>query len=256
MKLQNKTALVTGGGSGIGRAISQLFASEGARVSILDFNEEQGKKSVALIKQAGGEALFIKTDVSSADSVTQAFLKSNDVLGPVDVLVNNAGVSHVGTVLDTSSDDMDRIYNVNIKGVYHVLQQAIKSMQQRGGSIINMASVLAINGVPDRFAYSMSKGAVYMMTLSVAADFVANGIRCNCISPARVHTPFVDDYIAKNYPGEEQKMFDELAKSAPIGRMAKPQEVASMALYLASDEASFITGSNFQVDGGFVNLKV
>ena len=256
MKLQNKTAVVTGGGSGIGRAIAQVYAKNGAKVSIIDFNADQGAETVELIKKDGGQAVFFQCDVSSQESVDKAFEQSAENFGSLDILVNNAGISHVGTVLDTDSSDLDRIYDVNIKGVYHCLQNAVKTMQGKGGVIINMASVLAMNGVPDRFAYSMSKGAVYMMTLSVAADFVADGIRCNCISPARVHTPFVDDYLAKNYPGEEQEMFDKLAKTAPIGRMAKPEEIANMALYLASDEASFITGSNFQIDGGFVNLKV
>ncbi|NQZ57976.1 MAG: SDR family oxidoreductase [Lentisphaeraceae bacterium] len=255
MRLNNKIAVVTGGGSGIGRAIAQRFAREGAQVSILDFNIDQGLESIDLIKQEGGEASFFHCDVSSSESVRNAFESSRLEYGDADILVNNAGVSHVGTLATTSEDDLDRLYNVNIKGVYLCLQERVKQMKI-GGSIVNMASVLAMNGVPDRFAYSMSKGAVYMMTLSVAADFVSSGIRCNCISPARVHTPFVDDYLAKNYPGQEQEMFDKLAKTAPIGRMAQPEELASMALYLASDESAFVTGSNFQIDGGFVNLKV
>ena len=254
MKLNDKTAVITGGGSGIGRAVSLAFAAAGARVAILDYND--ASETVEAIEKEGGTALAVRCDVSDRNSVSSAFEEIAGTYGKVSILVNNAGVSHIGTLETTTEDDLDRIYTVNIKGVYNCLQEAVLQMKGQGGSIINMASVLAMNGVPDRFAYSMSKGAVYMMTLSVAADYVSQGIRCNCISPARVHTPFVDDYLAKNYPGQEQEIFEKLSKTAPIGRMAQPQEVASMALYLASDEAAFVTGSNFQVDGGFVNLKL
>lgn len=170
--------------------------------------------------------------------------------------MNNAGVAHVGKAHTTSEEDFDRIVNVNIRGVYNCLFATIPHFQANGGGVIlNMASVAATVGIPDRFAYSMSKGATYTMTLSVARDYLADGIRCNSISPARVHTPFVDGFIAKNYPGQEEEMFEKLSKTQPIGRMAKPQEVGGLALYLCSDEASFITGCDYLIDGGFEKLN-
>jgi NAD(P)-dependent dehydrogenase (short-subunit alcohol dehydrogenase family) len=176
--------------------------------------------------------------------------------GPLDILVNSAGVAHVGTVEQTTEADLDRIYAVNVKGVYNCLKLGVLAMKARGGVILNVASVAATAGIADRFAYSMSKGAVLTMTLSVARDYIHQKIRCNCISPARVHTPFVDGFLAKNYPGREAEMFDQLAKTQPIGRMGKPSEIAELALFLCSDAASFITGSDYPIDGGFLTLKM
>jgi len=174
----------------------------------------------------------------------------------VQILVNNAGISHIGTVESTSDEDFDRVVRVNIKGFYNCMHAVIGHMKNSGGgAILNMASIAGSAGLPDRFAYSMSKGAVIAMTYSVARDYLAHNIRCNCISPARVHTPFVDNYLKKDYPGREQEMFDKLAKSQPIGRMAEPSEVASLASFLCSDEASFITGVDYPLDGGFFNLR-
>jgi NAD(P)-dependent dehydrogenase (short-subunit alcohol dehydrogenase family) len=151
---------------------------------------------------------------------------------------------------------MDRLYQVNIKGVYNALHASIPLMQQQGGGVIvNMCSIAALVGLQDRFAYSMTKGAVYAMTLSVARDYLADNIRCNSISPARVHTPFVDGFLAKNYPGKEKEMFEKLSKSQPIGRMAKPEEIAALVLFLASGEAAFITGTDYPIDGGFLKLN-
>lgn len=177
-------------------------------------------------------------------------------LGPIDILVNNAGVAHIGTAGSTSEEDFDRVMRVNAKGVYNCLHLVLPLMAEAGGgAVLNLSSVAAIAGLPDRFAYSASKGAVHTMTLSVAADYLESNIRCNCICPARVHTPFVDGYLARTYPGREQEMFDKLSRAQPVGRMATPAEVAGLALYLCSDEASFITGAAWPMDGGYLNLR-
>lgn len=174
----------------------------------------------------------------------------------IHILINNAGISHIGTVESTCEQDFDRVVRVNVKGFYNCMHAVVGHMKTVGGGVIlNLASIAASSGLPDRFAYSMSKGAVVAMTYSVARDYLAHNIRCNCISPARVHTPFVDGYLQKNYPGREQEMFEKLAKSQPIGRMAEPAEVASLALFLCSDEAAFMTGVDYPIDGGFFHLR-
>jgi len=251
-RLDGKIAVVTGGGSGIGKAVAALFASQGAEVHVLDLNEEAVKETVSQIKQSKGKAIEQPCDVTSQQQVKDIFYK----IGSVDILVNSAGVSHVGNVENTTVADFDRLYNVNVKGIYHCLQAAVILMKQyKSGVILNLASIANNIGLPDRFAYSMSKGAVYGMTLSVARDYIQDGIRCNCISPARVHTPFVDGFIKKNYPGKEAEMFEKLSKTQPIGRMAKPEEIAHLILYLCSNEASFITGCDYPIDGGFIKLN-
>jgi NAD(P)-dependent dehydrogenase (short-subunit alcohol dehydrogenase family) len=255
-KLARKVAIVTGAGSGIGRAIAFLFAREGARVAVLDVQDAAGEAVAAEAEGAGGSAAYFRCDVAAQREVLDTFRAVQDRLGPLDVLVNNAGISHVGTVESTTEADLDRVYAVNVKGVYNCLHAAVPMMKGRGGAILNLASALSTVGVPDRFAYAMSKGAVLTMTYSVACDYVREGIRCNCIAPGRVHTPFVDGYLARNYPGREAEMFDKLARTQPIGRMGTPEEIAKLALFLCSDDASFITGSNVPIDGGFATLKV
>ncbi|HVU54370.1 MAG TPA: SDR family oxidoreductase [Puia sp.] len=250
--LTKKNAVITGAGSGIGKAVALLLAKQGARVYAVDLNEAQALETVREIEAAGGVASAHAADVSKQEEVVKAF----EAVPKVDIVVNSAGVSHVGTVETTPEADLDRLYNVNVKGVYNSLYAAVPSMKKSGGGvIINMSSIAALVGIPDRFAYSMTKGAVTAMTLSVAKDYINFGIRCNCISPARVHTPFVDGFLKKNYPGKEQEMFDKLSKTQPIGRMAKPDEIAGLILYLCSDEASFITGCDYPIDGGFVKLN-
>lgn len=253
--LGDRTAIVTGGGSGIGQAISLRFARAGARVAVLDVGREAGEATVRKIEQGGGTAGFFACDVSQQAEVHRAFGAVAERLGEVNVLVNNAGIAHVGTVGNTTEADMDRLFAVNVKGVYNCLHAAVGGMAGRGGVILNVASVAASVGIPDRFAYSMTKGAVVSMTLSVACDYVGQGIRCNCISPGRVHTPFVDGFLRANYPGKETEVFARLARTQPIGRMGEPDEIAALALFLCSDDAAFITGSNFPIDGGFASLK-
>jgi NAD(P)-dependent dehydrogenase (short-subunit alcohol dehydrogenase family) len=250
--LAGKTAIVTGSGSGIGLAIATLFAQQGATVHLIELNQAAADDAVAGIKALGGQAHAHACDVSQQSQVAAVFAK----IGPLNILVNNAGIAHIGNVETTTEADFDRIINVNIKGVYNCLHAALPLLKQAGGGVIlNMASVAASVGIPDRFAYSTSKGAVFSMTQSVAKDYLHQGIRCNSISPARVHTPFVDGFLAKNYPGQEAEMFEKLSKTQPIGRMAKPKEIAYMALYLCSDEASFLTGCDYPIDGGFMYLN-
>ena len=249
-----RTVIVTGGGSGIGQAIATLFGARGAQVGIIDLASADA--TLAAIADRGGTAVHVQCDVSKQDDVSRAFGEVHERFGPLDILVNSAGVAHVGTVEQTSEADFDRIFAVNVKGVYNCLKLGVAAMKERGGVILNIASVAATVGIPDRFAYSMSKGAVLTMTLSIARDYIHQKIRCNCISPARVHTPFVDGFLARNYPGREAEMFEQLAKSQPIGRMGKPSEIAELALFLCSDAASFITGSDYPIDGGFLTLKM
>jgi 2-keto-3-deoxy-L-fuconate dehydrogenase len=246
---------VTGGGSGIGQAIALRFASQGAALRVLDLNESAAAETCKHIVALGGSASVHVCDVTNQAEVTTTFQKLCRT-ERVQILINNAGISHIGTVESTSEADFDRVVQVNIKGFYNCMHAVVGHMKDAGGGVIlNLASIAGSVGLPDRFAYSMSKGAVIAMTYSVARDYLAHKIRCNCISPARVHTPFVDGYLRKNYPGREQEMFDKLAKSQPIGRMAEPVEVASLALFLCSDEAAFITGVDYPIDGGFFNLR-
>ncbi len=254
-RLDNKVALITGGASGIGLAISKVFASQGAEVHILEINENQAKAAVEEIRAAGGKAEAYPLDISKQGEVVK-MIDHIAAKHKIDILVNNAGIAHIGKAHTTTEEDFDRIVNVNIKGVYNCLFATIPHLQKNGGGVVlNMASIAATVGIPERFAYSASKGAVYTMTISVARDYLADSIRCNSISPARVHTPFVDGFIAKTYPGQEKEMFEKLSKTQPIGRMAKPEEIGALALYLCSDEAAFITGCDYLIDGGFEKLN-
>ena len=255
-QLQQKVAIITGGGSGIGESIARAFAGAGARVHIFDQNKTAGRRVAEAIRSQGGEADSHPIDVTHQVEFIKATEEVVAKAGRIDILVNNAGIAHVGTLENTSEEDFDRIYAVNVKGVYNGMYAVIPHMKkQQGGVILTMASIAAMVGLPGRFAYSMSKGAVLTMTYTVARDYVDHNIRCNCISPARIHTPFVDGFLAQNYPGKEKEQFEALSRTQPIGRMGTPQEVAHLALYLCSDEASFITGTNFPIDGGFINLN-
>jgi 2-keto-3-deoxy-L-fuconate dehydrogenase len=254
-RLDGKLAVVTGGASGIGRAIAQTFAACGAAVHILDLNGEAAEATARAIVAAGGSAVAHRCDVADRSDVAGVF---EAVLreGKIDILVNNAGIAHVGSLEQTTEEDLDRLYRVNVKGVYNCMHACIGSMKERGGGVIlNMASVAASVGIADRFAYSMTKGAVLAMTYSAAKDYATHRIRVVSISPARVHTPFVDGFLRENYPGHEQEMYEVLAATQPIGRMGTPQEVADLALYLCSDQAAFATGTDYPIDGGFLKLN-
>ena len=254
-RLDGKVAVITGGGSGIGQAIAFRFAEQGAAIRILDVNETAATATCQRITDAGGNASFHLCDVTNQKFVNIRF---EEIFreGHVHILINNAGVSHIGTVESTTPEDFDKVVRVNVAGFYNCMRAVVGHMKDNdGGVIVNMASIAGSSGLPERFAYSMSKGAVIAMTYSVARDYLAHNIRCNCISPARVHTPFVDNYLQKTYPGREKEMVEKLAKAQPIGRMAEPAEVASLALFLCSDEAAFITGVDYPIDGGFFNLR-
>jgi 2-keto-3-deoxy-L-fuconate dehydrogenase len=255
--LQDQIAVITGAGSGIGQAVAELFGKQGAKVAVLDLDLKAAEGTAERIRSTGGVAAAYACDVGNLDGVQ----KLMDELaakhgGRLDILVNNAGIAHIGNALTTTEADLDRLYRVNIKGVHGCAQAALRHMTaQKHGVILNMCSIAANIALADRYAYSMTKGAVLMMTLSIAKDFIKQGIRCNCIAPARVHTPFVDGYLAKTYPGQEAEMFQKLSEAQPIGRMAKPEEIAALALYLCSAEASFVTGCSYPIDGGAVNLR-
>ena len=250
--LQNKRAVVTGGGSGIGKAIATILAKQGAEVHIIELGLEQAESTLQEIKADGNSAFSYACDVADHAAVASVF----NQIGKINILVNNAGIAHIGKADTTDETDFDRVMRVNVKGVYNCLNAAIPQIKLSGGGvIINMASIAALIGLPDRFAYSTAKGAVKAMTMSVAKDYINENIRCNSISPARVHTPFVDGFLQKNYPDNIDEMFEKLSKTQPIGRMAKPEEVGALALYLCSDEASFITGFDYPIDGGFTTLN-
>jgi len=253
--LNNKSAIITGGGSGIGKAIAETFSQQGANVHILDYDLQSASEAVEAIKAKGFLATAYYCDVANFQQVSDIISNISSHTS-VDILINNAGVAHVGNIETCEEEDLDRLYNINIKGVFNCTKACISLMKtQNSGVILNLASIASSVGISDRFAYSMTKGAVLTMTYSIAKDYINHNIRCNCISPARVHTPFVDGFIKENYPGKESEMFENLSKTQPIGRMGIPQEIADLALFLCSNESSFITGSNYGIDGGYVTLN-
>ena len=243
-KLTHKKVVITGGCSGIGKSIALTFLAQGAEVHVIDLKPAE--------EPLPSDITLHLADITNIESVQTIANK----LGSIDILVNNAGIPQIGNLEKTSPSHFQNIFDVNVKGAYHCMYTFIPSMiQQKSGVILNMASVAASVGIPDRFGYSMTKGAIKSMTQSVAKDYINQGIRCNCISPGRVHTPFVDGFIAKNYPDNQAEMFAKLSATQPIGRMAQPQEIAHLALYLCSDEAAFITGCDYPIDGGFIYLN-
>ncbi|MDI9366213.1 MAG: SDR family oxidoreductase [Flavobacterium sp.] len=250
-QLTNKVAVITGGGSGIGKAMSVLFAKQGATVHIIELNQDNAKQTVDEIVASGGKAFAHSCNVANQQQVLDTF----NAIGNCNILINNAGIAHIGKADTTPEADFDRVMTVNVKGAYNCIYAAIPKLRNNNGVIINMASIASNVGIADRFVYSVSKGAIKAMTMSVARDYIKQDIRCNSISPARVHTPFVDGFLTNNYAGNEAEMFEKLSQSQPIGRMAQPQEIASLALYLCSQEASFITGCDYPIDGGFTTLN-
>ena len=242
--LSRKKAVITGGSNGIGKAIANTLKNQGAEVFILDLNENQSHK------KAGIQTII--TDITQWSQINSSL---TSIPNTVDILINNAGIGFVGNIEQTEEADFDRLYQVNVKGVFNCVKAILPRMKKKGGVIINMASIVSHVAVKERLGYTMTKGAVFAMTNAIAKDYLSYGIRCNSVSPARVHTPFVDDYLKKNYLGKEKEMFERLSKTQPIGRMAEHQEVADMVLYLCSDEASFITGTDFPIDGGFIKLN-
>lgn len=252
--MKNKTILITGGASGIGLALVEKFTTEGSNVYFIDSNGLLGRQVAKEFQEKGKSVTFLEVDIREESQIQPAI---QSIPSKLDVLVNNAGISHIGNLASTTLADFERLFAVNVSGMFLCSQAALpKLIEEGGGSILNMCSVAATMGIPDRFAYSMTKGATLSMTLSIARDYVNQGIRCNCISPGRVHTPFVDGFLAKNYPGKEQEMFEKLAATQPIGRMGTPAEIAELAYFISSDAGKFITGSNFTIDGGFTGIKM
>lgn len=254
-RFEGKTVLITGAGSGIGKETALRMAKEGAHVLLFDINREGAEAVLAEIKDLGGQGEKYICDISNHQQIHElvtAILQHRSI----EILINNAGIAHIGNLQNTTEADLDKLYNVNVKGVYNLMSAVVPSMKDKQyGVILNLASVASSVGIADRFAYSMTKGAVLTMTYSVAKDYINNGIRCNCIAPGRVHTPFVDQFLENNYPDNKGEMFDKLSKSQPIGRMGKVEEIAGVICFLCSDEAAFITGTNVPIDGGFVTLN-
>lgn len=247
--LTNKTALITGAGSGIGAAIAELFARAQAFVYVTDRDENSGRQTVEQIRQQNGQAEFLPLDVAD-DAQCQSVADHVHRTHPqLDILVNNAGIGHVGTIMQTTAADLDRLYRVNVRGVFSVTKVFLpKMLERKSGNIINLASIGGVVGIRDRLAYCTTKFAVVGFTKSLALDHALDGIRCNCICPGRVETPFVKARL-KEYPDPE-KAYREMAASQAVGRMAAPEEMAAAALYLAADESSFMTGTAFIIDGG------
>jgi NAD(P)-dependent dehydrogenase (short-subunit alcohol dehydrogenase family) len=253
-RLDGKRALVTGAGSGIGEAIARLFAKQGAQVIVADLLVAAAERVAAEVGDAGGDAQVLPLDVADEPQVRAAFDDIAKRYGRLDILVNNAGISHVGNILETSLEEWERVLRVNAGGVFLCAREAVRTMLQQepqGGVIINMSSAAALIGVDRRLPYSASKGAVLAMTRSIAMDFVSQGIRCNAICPGTVQTPFVEGYLKRSFPGQEEAVRQTLHARQPLGRMAQPEEIAAAALYLAADEAAFVTGSALVIDGGW-----
>lgn len=248
--LSDKTAVVTGAASGIGQAIAQVFARAGATVYLADRDRENGQRAAAALAQEQQSAVFLELDVSDESACLAAAQHVHEAHGRCDILVNNAGIGHVGTLLTTTPADLDRLYAVNVKGILHMSRAFLPEMIRRqGGSIINLASIAGIVAVRDRFAYTTTKFAVVGMTKAMALDHADSKVRVNCICPGRVETPWITARL-QEYP-DPQKAYEEMASTQLLKRMGRPEEIAAAALYLASDQSAFVTGSALIIDGGW-----
>ena len=249
-RLDQKTALVTGAASGIGEAIAHTLARAGAFVVVCDRDEAGGHRVVEALRVAGGAGEFAALDVSDADQCERVAGEVLGVRGRVDILVNNAGIGAVGTILEADAGDLARLWSVNVAGVWNLSRALLPSMiRAGGGAVVNMASIGGTIGIRDRAAYCTTKFAVVGLTKGMALDHAAQGVRVNCICPGRVETPFVAARIAE-YP-DPQAAYAQMSATQALGRMARPEEIAAAALYLSSDEAAFITGTAFLIDGGW-----
>lgn len=248
--LANKIALVTGAGSGIGASIAEVFAKAGAQIYVADVKEGGARETVQRINESGGRAEFVRLDIaepSECAAVADRVLRDS---GRLDILVNNAGIGHVGTLATTDVADLDRVHAVNVRGTFLITKAFLPSMlERRSGAIVNLASIGGILGVRDRLAYTITKHAVVGLTRAMALDHAKDGIRINAICPGRVETPWVQERL-REYP-DPKKAYEEMCATQPMGRMGKPEEIAAAALYLASDEASFVTGAMLTPDGGW-----
>lgn len=251
--MEHKVVLVTGAASGIGLAIAKAFAEEGANLVLVDRNKDE----LLAVQESfeAGKSLALTCDVTDAENVQRAVEAAVSHYGKLDCLINNAGIASIGNIENTTESEFKCVMDVNVNGVYNLIKSSIPFLKQSKGVIINMASIASKMGLDDRLAYSTSKGAVMAMTYSVAKDYIKDGIRCNCLCPARIHTPFVDGYLDKNYPDNKEEMFKKLSEFQPIGRMGDPKEVADAAVFLCSDKAKFITGLALDVDGGVTTLR-
>jgi NAD(P)-dependent dehydrogenase (short-subunit alcohol dehydrogenase family) len=258
MRLQGKVALITGAGSGIGRASAVRFAAEGARVAAVDMDAAGAEATVAEIRAQGGQATGVACDVRDEDSVEAAFAQAVEFggTGRLDVSFHNAGIGFVGDVQETSLEDWERVMAVNVRGVFLCCRAAVARMKpQGGGSIINMSSSIAATGLGRRAVYAASKGAVLALTKSMQVDCAAHGIRVNALMPGTIHTPFVEGYLKRSFAGREEEALDGIRRRQLTGRLGQADDVAWAALYLASDESAFVMGAGLAVDGGLTAGK-
>lgn len=249
MRLEGKVALITGAGSGIGRATAELFAKEGAAVAVVDIDVAAAGETVASIQSTGGTAVALAANVASADEIGRAVDEAADRLGGINVVYNNAGVGSTGSVADATETDWDRCFDVNVKGTF-LTSRALIPYLDGGGSIVNQASVAALVGVAGFAAYCAAKGAVVALTRSMAIDLAPRKIRVNALCPGTVYTPLMEPLMRMRGEGDLEAGLAKTALKYPVGRVGTPGEIAQAALFLASDEASFVTGSIFTVDGG------